>query len=189
LEDEPIADRPTDNSIHGAQSPEIEASPARSLSLAMAERSGSGPSSSAAWSTSGNRIDSPTEFRKSPGRASPSETAAGVSHRRHLRQGRRAQQPASLSQRCPCRADERYAAHRSQLSCPWHRTACERDRRSLNDQIDEFRIAQVQRSDGWIATTWNNMSDRGAFAAAGPRSRKAARRRPLPRRGSTSSAR
>jgi hypothetical protein len=25
-----------------------------------------------------------------------------------------------------------------------------------------------QRSDGWIATTWNNMSDPGAFAAAGP---------------------
>jgi hypothetical protein len=32
---------------------------------------------------------------------------------------------------------------------------------------DEFRIAHVQRSDGWIETTWNNMSDRGAFAAAG----------------------
>jgi hypothetical protein len=37
----------------------------------------------------------------------------------------------------------------------------------FNGQIDEFRIAHVQRSDGWIATTWNNMSDPGAFAAAG----------------------
>jgi hypothetical protein len=25
----------------------------------------------------------------------------------------------------------------------------------------------VQRSDGWIQTTWNNMSDPGAFAVAG----------------------
>ena len=25
----------------------------------------------------------------------------------------------------------------------------------------------MQRSDGWIETTWNNMSDPGAFAAAG----------------------
>jgi MSHA biogenesis protein MshQ len=33
--------------------------------------------------------------------------------------------------------------------------------------IDELRIAQVQRSDGWIETTWNNMSDPGAFAVAG----------------------
>ena len=38
----------------------------------------------------------------------------------------------------------------------------------FNDHIDEFRIAHVQRSDGWIATTWNDMSDAGAFAAAGP---------------------
>jgi hypothetical protein len=38
---------------------------------------------------------------------------------------------------------------------------------SCNGHIDEFRIAHVQRSDGWIATTWNNMNDRGAFAAAG----------------------
>jgi hypothetical protein len=37
----------------------------------------------------------------------------------------------------------------------------------FNGRIDEFRIAHVQRSDGWIATTWNNMSDPGAFAAAG----------------------
>jgi hypothetical protein len=33
--------------------------------------------------------------------------------------------------------------------------------------IDEFRIAHVQRSDGCIETTWNNMSAPGAFAVAG----------------------
>jgi len=33
--------------------------------------------------------------------------------------------------------------------------------------IYEFRIAHVQRSDGWIETTWNNMSDPDAFAEAG----------------------
>ena len=37
----------------------------------------------------------------------------------------------------------------------------------FNGHIDEFRISQVQRSDGWIETTWNNMSNPGAFAAAG----------------------
>jgi Concanavalin A-like lectin/glucanases superfamily len=36
----------------------------------------------------------------------------------------------------------------------------------FNGHLDEFRIAHVQRSDGWIATTWNNMSDPGAFALA-----------------------
>ena len=35
----------------------------------------------------------------------------------------------------------------------------------FNGHIDAFRIAHVQRSDGWIATTWNNMSNPGAFAA------------------------
>jgi Primase C terminal 2 (PriCT-2) len=40
----------------------------------------------------------------------------------------------------------------------------------FNGHIDEFRIAHVQRSGGWIATTWNNMSQ-------GPRSRKAVSRR------------
>jgi hypothetical protein len=34
----------------------------------------------------------------------------------------------------------------------------------FNGHIDEFRIAHVQRSHGWIETTWNNMSDPGAFA-------------------------
>jgi hypothetical protein len=33
--------------------------------------------------------------------------------------------------------------------------------------MDELRIAHIQRSDGWIATTWNNMSDPGAFVVAG----------------------
>ena len=28
----------------------------------------------------------------------------------------------------------------------------------FNGRIDEFGIAHVQRSDGWIGTTWNNMS-------------------------------
>jgi hypothetical protein len=38
---------------------------------------------------------------------------------------------------------------------------------SPNGHIDEFRIAHVQRSDGCIATTWNNMSDPSAFTVAG----------------------
>jgi len=46
----------------------------------------------------------------------------------------------------------------------------------FNGHIDEFRIGHVQQSDGWVETTWNNMSDPGAFAVAGPRSRKAASR-------------
>jgi hypothetical protein len=37
----------------------------------------------------------------------------------------------------------------------------------FNGHIDEFRISHVQRSDGWIETTWNNMSNHGAFAMAG----------------------
>jgi hypothetical protein len=37
----------------------------------------------------------------------------------------------------------------------------------LRGHIDEFRIPHIQRSDGWIETTWNNMSDSGAFVAAG----------------------
>jgi hypothetical protein len=36
----------------------------------------------------------------------------------------------------------------------------------FNGHIDEFRISHLQRSDGWIETTWNNMSDPGAFAVA-----------------------
>jgi len=37
----------------------------------------------------------------------------------------------------------------------------------FSGHIDEFRIAHVQCSDGWIETTWNNMSNPGAFAVAG----------------------
>ena len=37
----------------------------------------------------------------------------------------------------------------------------------FNGHIDAFRIAYLQRSDGWIETIWNNMSDASAFAAAG----------------------
>ena len=33
--------------------------------------------------------------------------------------------------------------------------------------IDEFRISHVQRSDGWIETIYNNMSNPAAFALAG----------------------
>ena len=29
-------------------------------------------------------------------------------------------------------------------------------------------MSYVQLSDGWIETTWNNMSDPGVFATAGP---------------------
>ena len=36
----------------------------------------------------------------------------------------------------------------------------------FNGHVDEFRISHVQRSDGWIETTWNNIRDPGAFAAA-----------------------
>jgi hypothetical protein len=34
----------------------------------------------------------------------------------------------------------------------------------FNGHIDEFRISQIQRSDGWIETTWNNMSNPGVAA-------------------------
>jgi hypothetical protein len=48
--------------------------------------------------------------------------------------------------------------------------------------IHEFRIAHVQRSDGWIETTWNNVGDPGAFAAAGAEEQEggAGTRHPLP---------
>jgi Concanavalin A-like lectin/glucanases superfamily len=36
----------------------------------------------------------------------------------------------------------------------------------FNGHIGAFRISHIQRSDGSIETTWNNMSDPGAFAAA-----------------------
>jgi hypothetical protein len=37
----------------------------------------------------------------------------------------------------------------------------------FNGRIDEFRISHIQRSDGWIATIWNNISNPGAFVVAG----------------------
>ena len=49
-------------------------------------------------------------------RGHPRERELGL-HRRHLRQGCRARQPAPLSQRQPRRPDERYPAHRSGFSC------------------------------------------------------------------------
>jgi hypothetical protein len=36
----------------------------------------------------------------------------------------------------------------------------------FNGHIDAFRIAHDQRSDGWIAITWNNMGDASEFAVA-----------------------
>jgi hypothetical protein len=33
--------------------------------------------------------------------------------------------------------------------------------------IDEFRLLHLHCSDGWIETTWNNMSAPGTFVAAG----------------------
>jgi hypothetical protein len=36
----------------------------------------------------------------------------------------------------------------------------------FNGHIDEFRISHVQRSDGWIETTYNSMSNPAAFAVA-----------------------
>jgi hypothetical protein len=48
-----------------------------------------------------------------------------------------------------------------------------------NGPIDEFRISPVQRSDGWIQTTWNNMSDPDAFAAAGTEEQEGAEPPPL----------
>jgi hypothetical protein len=49
----------------------------------------------------------------------------------------------------------------------------------FNGHIDEFRISHVQRSDGWIETTWNNMSDPGAFAVAGTEEQQGSEPTPL----------
>ena len=46
----------------------------------------------------------------------------------------------------------------------------------FNGHIDEFRISHVQRSDGWIETTYNNMSNPVRSQWPGPKSRKAASR-------------
>jgi Concanavalin A-like lectin/glucanases superfamily len=58
----------------------------------------------------------------------------------------------------------------------------------FNAHIDEFRISHIQRSDGWIGTTWNNMNDPAAFAVAGPRSRTAASRHRWPALGWSSAS-
>lgn len=50
---------------------------------------------------------------------------------------------------------------------------------SSNGHIDEIRIAHVQRSDGWIATTWNSISDPVRSPRQEPKSRKATRRHRL----------
>jgi hypothetical protein len=49
----------------------------------------------------------------------------------------------------------------------------------FSGHIDEFRIAHVQRSDGWIETTWNNMSNPGAFAVAGAEEQEGSEPSPL----------
>jgi hypothetical protein len=53
----------------------------------------------------------------------------------------------------------------------------------FNGPIDEFRNAHIQRSDGWIETTWNNMSDPGAFAVAGAEEQEVGSRRSWPEEG------
>jgi len=53
----------------------------------------------------------------------------------------------------------------------------------FNGHIDEFRISHVQRSDSWIQTTWNNMSDPGAFAAAGAEEQEGGNGEPPPLAG------
>jgi hypothetical protein len=53
----------------------------------------------------------------------------------------------------------------------------------FNGHIDEFRISHVQHSDGWIETTWNSMSDPGAFAAAKAEEQEGLDREPLPLAG------
>jgi len=50
----------------------------------------------------------------------------------------------------------------------------------FNGHIDELRISHVQRSDGWIQTTCNNMSGPGAFAVAGAEEQEEASRHRLP---------
>jgi hypothetical protein len=50
----------------------------------------------------------------------------------------------------------------------------------FNGYIDELRVSHVQHSDGWIETTWNNMSDPGAFAVAAAEEQEGASRHRLP---------
>jgi DNA primase len=51
----------------------------------------------------------------------------------------------------------------------------------FSGHIDEFRIARIQRPDGWIETTWKNMSNPGAFAVAGAKEQEGGE--PLPMGG------
>jgi Concanavalin A-like lectin/glucanases superfamily len=51
----------------------------------------------------------------------------------------------------------------------------------FNGLIDEFRVSHVQRSDRWIETTWNNLSDPRCVRRGGDRG--AARRRAASDRG------
>ena len=49
----------------------------------------------------------------------------------------------------------------------------------FNGHMDEFRIAHVQRSDGWIETTWINMSNTGGVAVGGAEEQKGGEPSPL----------
>jgi hypothetical protein len=82
---------------------------------------------------------------------------------------------ASMTVACRSRADQRYAAHRdlnsASLGIDRHVSGVA-DR--FNGHIDESRISHIQRSDGWIETTRNNMSNprcvrRGRGGRAGRR--------------------
>jgi hypothetical protein len=92
---------------------------------------------------------------------------ASRDRRRHLRDRSRLLEPQPAPPRVLARGDERHAAlelKSNPLSIGRHLSGIPDP---FNGHIDEFRIAYVQRSDGWIETTCNNMSDPGAFAAAG----------------------
>ena len=54
-------------------------------------------------------------------------------------------------------------------SGPLNRPARERHRRSLQRPYRRVPHRPVQRSDGWIETTWNNMSDSGCVRGGGDR--------------------
>jgi len=49
----------------------------------------------------------------------------------------------------------------------------------FNGHIHELRTPHVQRSDGWIETTWNSMSDPGAFAVTGAEEQEGGEPQPL----------
>jgi hypothetical protein len=67
---------------------------------------------------------------------------------------------------CSCRPPQAYHSSGDEAGA-WHlRGTLSGIADPFNGHIDAFRTAHVQRSDGWIATTWNNLSDPGAFAVA-----------------------